>query len=311
MTVSWTRRKLLGAAVSGGVASCIPASVLARAVNPSIAVVPLTDTLYQVTGAGSNVVVLAEPDAAVMVDGGLAEHTSSVLKAVSGLTKKDRVDALFNTHWHWDHTGSNEAIGRTGAEIIAHENTKLWLGADFYVYWQDRYYSPRPKEALPNKTFYKTGEAVFGKEPVKYGVLARGHTDGDIYIHFPQSNVLVLGDTLTVGTYPLSDTATGGWIGGMIDANKAMLDVADDETKIIPGTGPVQSRADLQAQHDMLSTVMDRLAKLLAQGMSAEEMVAAAPTKEFDEKWGDPTQFVFTSYRGLWANVFATKERII
>jgi glyoxylase-like metal-dependent hydrolase (beta-lactamase superfamily II) len=202
-------------------------------------------------------------------------------------------------------------VGRAGSDIIAHENTRLWLGADFHVYWQDTYHKPLPKEALPTTTFYKTGEATFGREDVRYGALPRSHTDGDIYIFFPRSNVLVVGDTLAVGTYPLSDTATGGWLGGMIDANKAMLDLADADTKIVPGTGPVQTRADLQAQHDMLSTVMERLVEMMAKGMSADEMVAARPTREFDEKWGDPTVFVSTTYRGLWANVFALGARVI
>ena len=110
-------------------------------------------------------------------------------------------------------------------------------------------------------------------------------------------------DVVSVSSYPILDYTTGGWIGGMLQAVKTLLTIANADTKIIPGTGPVQSKAGLQAQHDMLAAVMDRLLKLLRQGMSAKDMIEAAPTKDFDAKWGNPERFIRGAYPGLWGHV--------
>jgi glyoxylase-like metal-dependent hydrolase (beta-lactamase superfamily II) len=262
----------------------------------------LGDGLILIEGAGGNVVALSNAEGVLMVDGGSSEHSNGLLKFISKQTEA-KPELLFNTHWHWEHTGSNERLGKAGAKIIAHENTKLWLGGDFFVEWQNRAYKPRPPQALPNETFYTSGELNFGDEQVVYKHLPRAHTDGDIYVFLPARNVLVVGDLLAVGSYPILDFSTGGWIGGMLDASKALLEVVDAQTRIIPGVGPVQTRADLQAQHDMLATLKDRLVGMLKKGMGAEDMLAAGATREFDAKWGDPTLFVSNAYRGLWGHV--------
>jgi glyoxylase-like metal-dependent hydrolase (beta-lactamase superfamily II) len=122
-------------------------------------------------------------------------------------------------------------------------------------------------------------------------------------VHFPAQNVLVAGDLVSVGRYPILDVATGGWIGGMVDATKALIDLSDDKTRIIPGTGPVQSKADLQAQFQMLSTLKDRLVGLMKKGTGTDDLLASPPTGEFDEKWGDPQLFLTNAYRGLYGHV--------
>ena len=130
---------------------------------------------------------------------------------------------LFNTDWHPEHTGSNETLGKGGAKIIAHENTKQYLGAEIYVDWQKRTYKPLPPQALPNQTFYTSGKMTVGAERIEYGHLGQAHTDAAIYVFFPGSNVLVAGDALSVGKYPIADYTTGGWLGGLIAANKTLL----------------------------------------------------------------------------------------
>jgi hypothetical protein len=130
-----------------------------------------------------------------------------------------------------------------------------------------------------------------GSERLDYGHLGQAHTDGDIFVFLPASNVLVAGDVLTVGKYPIADYTTGGWLGGMVTATKTLIDMSNADTRIIPGTGPVQTRADLQSQYDMLNTMRDRFAKMMRQGMGASDMLAAGATKDFDEKWGDPKLF--------------------
>ena len=120
--------------------------------------------------------------------GGLDGPTTQRL---DGQSDPARIQVLFNTHWHLEHTGANESIGKTGAKIIAHENTKLWMGAEIVSMWQKRTYKPRPKEARPNATFYTTAKMTFGKHEIRYGYLGQAHTDGDIYVFFPGPNILM------------------------------------------------------------------------------------------------------------------------
>jgi cyclase len=242
-------------------------------------------------------------DGVLMVDGGLKERSADLLKFVSEQSSGKPVQALFNTHWHPEHTGSNEALGKTGARIVASEYTKQWLGTEIDFGWQKKTFEPLPKVALPTQTFYTSGKMTFGKEPVEYALMPQAHTDGDIYVFFPGPNILVAGDVVSVGSYPILDYTTGGWIGGMVNAQKSLLQLTNAETRIIPGSGPVQTKADVQALNDMCSTLRDRFLKLMKQGMGPKEMIAAKPTKEYDEKYGDPELFIANAYRGLWGHV--------
>jgi cyclase len=263
----------------------------------------LGPNLIVISGVPGNVVVATGPDGAVMVNGGDATRSADLLKLVASETGGARVQTLFNTDWHPDHTGANEALSATGAAILAHEHTKQYLGTEIHVDWQVRTYKPRRQQALPTKTFHTKGSMTVGAERVEYGHLGQAHTDGDIYVFFRDSNVLAVGDVLTVGAYPIADYTTGGWLGGLATATKTLVDLSNADTRVVPGTGPIQSRADLQSQFEMLSAMRDRLHKLLRQGMGVDDMIAAGPTKEFDERWGNPTLFVSTAYRGLWLHV--------
>ena len=263
----------------------------------------LADNYTLFSGAGSNVLVLNSPEGVLMVDGGQAEHSADLIKVATGLSPAGRVQVLFNTHWHTEHSGSNETVGNGGAKIIAHENTKLWMGAEIISMWQHKTYQPRPKEARPNTTFYTTGKMMFGKEEVRYGYLGQAHTDGDMYVFFPGPNILMTGDTFTVGSYPILDYTTGGWIGGLSEACKTLVNAADAQTRVIPGSGPVQTKADLQAQAEMCAAMRQRFVEMMRKGMSAKDMFLAKPTKEFDAKWGDPELFIFNAYPGLWGHV--------
>jgi cyclase len=274
----------------------------ARAADTApLAFVPLTAGLWMVTGGGGNVTVLESSAGVLLVDGGSPERSAEVLKLVQARTGASRIHTLFNTHWHWDQTGSNRTLGPAGTRIIAHENTRLWLGTKIFCKWQNREYQPLPREARPNQTFYTTGSLSFGAEHIDYGYLPQAHTDGDLYVFFRDANVLVAGDVVSVGSYPIIDYSTNGWIGGLLDATKTLIGLANATTRIVPGTGPVQTRADLEADRDMLAAMKLRLSQLLAQGMSVQDMLAAAPSREFDAKWGDPTLFISNAWPGLVA----------
>jgi glyoxylase-like metal-dependent hydrolase (beta-lactamase superfamily II) len=303
MPCNSNRRDFLRTFVTAAAGLSVSRIGFGAAGDSSITTTKLTDNLAVVSGAGGNVVVLVQPEGLLLVNGGFPERTADLLKFLDNEFKGKRVSSVFNTDWHSEHTGSNEAFRKSGAKIIAHENTKLWIGADFFSDWENKQYKPRPTEALPTETFYTNGKMTFGKVPIEYGYMMQAHTDGDIYIFFPEQNVLVAGDVLSVGQYPILDYVTGGWIGGLQNANQALLKIVNADTKIVPGSGPVQTRADLQAHSDMCNAMRDRLVKLMRQGMGPQDMIAAAPSKEFDARWGNPDLFIRQAYRGMWGHV--------
>jgi cyclase len=277
--------------------------IFARQNGSGITATKLADNFLHITGAGANVVAVTGPDGVLLVNGGLPDRSRDLLEFVSAQTNSSRIQTVFNTDWHPENTGSNEALGTAGAKIIAHENTKLWMGTDIFVDWENRTYKPRPSHALPNQTFYTTGKFTFGKEEVRFGHLGQAHTDGDIYVFFPGPNILMTGDVFCAGAYPIPDYCTNGWLGGLMNATKALIGLADSKTRVIPGTGPVQARSDLESQLEMCTTLRNRIVEMMKQGKGANEIIAAAPTKEFDAKWGDPKVFMSVVYRGLWSHV--------
>jgi len=298
------RRTFLKAAVAGAAGVSLSLKTLARSAPEPVVAVPLTDRIVQITGVGGNVVVLTGPDSVVLVDSGLEERSRDLVRALEKLPGGRHVQTLINTHWHWEHTGGNERLGKEKVKILAHENTRLWLGADFYCDWQDnKHYTPRPRVAWPTETFYTSGKMSANGEDIVYGYLPRAHTDGDVYVFFQKANVLVAGGLVSVGKYPILDYTTGGWIGGMSDASKALLGIANKDTKIVPGIGPVQTYADLQAQSDMLATMRERLVDLMRKGIGTDDLAADPPTREFDARWGNPQLFLANAYRGMWGHV--------
>jgi glyoxylase-like metal-dependent hydrolase (beta-lactamase superfamily II) len=291
------RRQFLTAAAAGTVGLALTRA--ARSQQSALDIVPLGKGLSLVTGGGGNVTMFQSPDGVLLVDGGSPERSADVLKLIRAQTGASRIHTLFNTHWHWDQTGSNRTLGPAGTRIIAHENTKLWLGTEVNCKWQDRVYPPLPQAARPTQTTYTSGSLQFGGERIDYGYLPQAHTDGDLYVFFRNANVLVAGDVVAVGAYPIIDYSTNGWIGGLADGTKTLIALADSATRIVPGKGPVQGRADVEAEHDMLVTLKQRLSQLLAKGMSVSEMLAAAPTHDFDSHWGDPRLFIANAFPGL------------
>jgi cyclase len=277
----------------------VSASWGAESPRAPLTVTDVGERLFVIAGAGGNVTVFNSSDGVLLVDGGSPERSSEVLKLVKQRTGASKIHTLFNTHWHWDQTGSNLALGGAGTHIIAHENTRLWLSTEVDSKWQHRTYKRLPPKARPNQTFYTTGSLPFGGETIDYGYLPQAHTDGDIYVMFKKANVLVAGDVMSVGSYPVLDYCTNGWIGGMVNATQTLLGLCDPSTRVIPGTGPAQTRSDLDAEHSMLAALKLKLSQLLAQGMSVQDMLAAAPTRDFDARWGDPALFIANAWPGL------------
>jgi cyclase len=209
------------------------------------------------------------------------------------------VHTLFNTHWHPEQTGSNEVIGKAGKTIIAQENTKLWLTTDVTWSWNGKRFARLPKLAQPNKTFYTTGTLESG---IQYGYIPdAAHTDGDLYVYFPKQNVLAVGDVVSGEGWPVVDWQTGGWIGGIVGGLQRLQTIANADTKIVPGRGPVLSLADIKKQAEMYSEIYNRLSQMLNKGRGPTEAVEAKPTKEFDAVMGNGDEFVRRSFESLWA----------
>jgi cyclase len=293
----------LGTAAAASFTQFVPLEALARDSKTALTVTKLSDRLVLISGAGANVVAMGSPEGALLVDGGLQERSAELVKLALKETGAKKVHTLFNTHWHPEQTGSNERLGKAGARIIAHENTKLWLGYATPVPWQEKPWGPLPPKALPNDTTFASGKIEFGGEHIEYGYLLQAHTDGDLYVHFRESNVIVAGGVVSADGWPVIDYKTGGWIGGLVEGLRDLANVADANTKIVPANGPVITKAELEEQQKMYATISQRMNGLLRKGMGPEEVLAANPTKEFDAKWGDPTKFVTLAFKSLWGHM--------
>jgi glyoxylase-like metal-dependent hydrolase (beta-lactamase superfamily II) len=291
------RREFLQAlAALSAVPLALPRTIAAQA-GP--AAIRLAERIMLITGAGNNVISLADDNGSLLVDAADAAHAPDVLKLVG------KVRTVFNTHYHLESTGGNDAMAAAGAKIAAHMNTRLWMTQEIIRDWEGgKVYPPRAKAALPTETFRATsGEMTFAGERIEYGLLTQAHTDGDLFVHFTNANVLVVGDAVQPGRLPTLDWFCGGWIGGMQNAQKALLDRADEKTKIVPASGPVMSKADLQANHATIVKIREKLVGLLKKGQGAQNMIDAGAVDEFkDAMPGDAATFLYEAYRGLWAH---------
>ncbi len=289
------------ASVSGLGVSLISTPALAK--GPAITTTPLAPNMSLISGGGGNVVAFGtKEEGTLLVDGGSFERSSDVLRAASKATGSSKVKVLINTHWHPDQTGSNERVGKKGATIIAHENTKLWLARPIKASWLPKPFGPLPEKARPNKTTYTADKISFAGQDIEYGYLLQAHTDGDIFVYFKEANVLVTGGVVSADGWPQLDWETGGWIAGLVAGYDKLLKVANADTKIVPANGAVLTRGDLEGQRKMYMTIYERLVAGLNKGLGPEEVVASAPAKEYEAQWGKPDVFVEAGFRSLWGH---------
>jgi len=299
-----SRRGFLNAAAftSAGLALAGPTALFAREARARLAAQDLGGRLALITGAGANVVAFGSDQGAMLFDGGRREHAKALLKLALDAVRTKQAHTLVNTHWHPEQTGLNETLGKQGARILAHENTRLWLTRPIEVDWLPERHAAFPKVAQPNASFYTTETVDFGGEEITFGHLGQAHTDGDLYAWLPKADVLVAGGVVSSAGWPLMDWRTGGWIGGLVGAHDRLLKIAGDGTRVIGADGAIIGRADLQAQRDMYFTIFDRLVKQLVKGMGPDEALATGPAKEFEAQWGDSSRFVLDAFRSLWGH---------
>lgn len=273
----------------GGLAGCFQQRLVIEA---------LGDRLQLIKGAPGNLLALTTPDGILLVDSGAVELANAVQTALAG----KRVHTLFNTHHHADQTGGNTLFGEAGAIIHAHVITRQWLSSDYYVPAEDRWVSALAVAARPTETFRQKGELTSGAENIEFGYLLEAHTRGDSYVFFRDSNVLAVGDVASPLLDPSHDWYAGGWLGGRVDALDDLLELANEQTLIVPAYGPVMTRAQLQVERDMMLHLYQRTTDLTDQGNSAQDMLDAGVLNEVDRKFADPYRFLYDVAKGHWAH---------
>ena len=262
----------------------------------------LADTVYMMTGSGGNLGLSVGEDAVFLIDDQFAPLTPKIQAAIAKLSSKP-VRFVLNTHWHFDHVGGNENLGKAGALIIAHENVKKRMSVESFIEFFGMKTKPEPKVALPVATFTRDASFHLNGDELVVTHAPRAHTDGDSIVEFRKSNVIHMGDTFFNKMYPFIDTSSGGSVAGVLAAADRVMKMAGDNTKIIPGHGPLGSKADLKAYRDMLVAISASIRGQIKAGKTLEQVVSSKPTATYDEVWGKgflaPEKFVAMLYGNL------------
>ncbi len=262
-----------------------PTVLLAQEREVTIEVTELSGSVRMLVGQGGNLGVSAGPDGVFLIDDQFAPLTSKILAAIATFSDEP-VRFVLNTHWHGDHTGGNENLGKAGAVIVAHDNVRERMSSEQFMKAFNRKVEPSPREALPIVTFAESITFHLNDDTIRVIHVDPAHTDGDSIVLFEKANVLHTGDLFFNGRYPFVDLSSGGSVDGVIAAADRALEMIDDETKIIPGHGDLATKADYTAYRDVLRTIRDRVAKLIEDGKTREEVMASDVSKEFDAKYG-------------------------
>lgn len=284
-----------------------PGSLARRAVaqemqDVRIESIKVAEGVYMLTGRGGNIGLSVGEDGVFMIDDQFAPLTEKITKTIRALSDKP-IRFVINTHWHGDHTGGNENLGKAGAVIVAHENVRERMSKEQFLEAFNSRTPPAPAKALPVITFTDAVTFHWNGEELRVIHVAPAHTDGDSIIHFVKSNVMHMGDTYFNGMYPFIDASTGGNIDGMIAAVDRVLKLTNEDTKFIPGHGPLSGVSELKEFRGMLATASERIHKLVKEGKSRDETIALKPTADLDAKWGGgflkPDAWVGIVYDGI------------
>jgi cyclase len=301
-----SRQRFLHAAAGAVLLACVgllPEPFHAPSAQQAAAGAAITATdlggLFLFQGAGGNVIALRGEDGALMIDGGLATNADALLRAVREATGNERVHTLINTHWHPQQTGANEAVGRAGGVIFAHENTRLYLSHAVFAESFDERSEPLPETARPTRTTRGDGSIEFAGRQVDYGHLPQAHTDGDLYVHFPDLNVLVAGGVVSAERWPLLDYRNGAWFGGRVRALQWLAELVDADTRVVPAEGPLMTGRDIVRQRDLYLDLFETMIGYMNMGFGPEDVVEHNPLAAYEDEFGDAAAFLDGAYRSM------------
>ena len=247
-----------------------------------IETIKVADGIYMLLGAGGNIGVSAGEDGILMIDTQFAELMEKIKSAIAEISKGP-IRIVLNTNWHYDHAYGNEPLGRSGALIMAHENSRMRMTSEQYFSDFNMNIPVFPEAALPVVTFKDSLTLHFNGDEIQVIHIENAHSDADIVIYFRKANVIHTGDLYFTVLYPYIDVSHGGSIDGMIAAAERIIGMIDENTKIIPGHGPLSNREGLTKYRDMLVTVRDRIKSQIKEGKTLEEVLASKPTADFDK----------------------------
>ncbi len=221
--------------------------------------------IYMLTGAGGNLGVCVGQDGVFLIDDQYAPLSEKIMAAIKELSDQP-VQFVFNTHWHGDHTGGNENFGETGSLVVSHANVRRRLSTEQFSEFLDRTTEASPEGALPVVTFTDSLSFFYNDEEIVVFHVPAAHTDGDGVVHFTKANIIHSGDIIFYGLYPYIDVSAGGSIDGVIAGVKILLDLSDDQTRIIPGHGPLLQRDKLEEYLALLEDVRGTVAQEIKAG---------------------------------------------
>lgn len=298
-----SRRDIVRAALVGAAGAALPVAACGRGPSGALTTTEIADGVVMVAGAGGNVVGVRGPDGIAMIDGGLAAHAEDLRLTAARALGSRAIPVLFNTHWHREQTGLNAVVGGNGDRIIAHENTRLWLGAEVDRRWEETVYEPLPEIERPNETIYTQASLAWGDHTIDYGYMLQAHTDGDIYVHVKTADVLVTGGPVSNGAWPVIDWTTCGWIGGQVRAIERLIALSGENTVIVPSDGAPMRRADLERHLAMYTDLRDKLRQAWQKSHGIEEVLTQGLAAPYEAEMGDPTLYLRLAYKSWWGHV--------
>jgi glyoxylase-like metal-dependent hydrolase (beta-lactamase superfamily II) len=239
------------------------------------------------------------PEGALMIDGGLAADADALLAAVKSATHTSRIHTLINTHWHPEQTGANEAVGRSGGVIFAHEKTKTYLSNAVYSATFKGHRPALPQAARPTRTTRGDGSMEFAGQRIDYGYMPAAHTDSDLFVHFPTLNLVVVGGVVSAGEWPLLDYRNGAWLGGRVRALDRLADLVKPDTRIVPANGRVMAGTEIVRHRDMYQKLFTTMIGYLNMGLGPEDAVQRNPLKEYQSEFGDPSTFTYGALKSM------------
>jgi cyclase len=286
-----------GAAALGG--AVLPFSSALSQPSGPITTTDLGRGLFLFGGPGCNVLALRGEDGALLVDGGLAANADALLRAVYSATGTSKVGTLINTHWHPEAVGANELVGRAGGKIFAHEKTAMYLSHRVSSVTFEGKRDPLPEVARPTETTRAEGSLRAGGRQVAYGYLPAAHTDGDLFVHFADLNVMAVGGVIAANKWPLLDYRNGAWLGGRVRAVERLATLVKPDTRVVPADGPLLTGRDVARQRDIYDELFVTMINFMNKGYGAEDVVRDNPLKQYDAEFGDPSAFLDGAYRSM------------